>query len=134
LFIHGAEIYISDVYNNRIQKWPLSAGTPSTLWSGFNLPHGLYVTSNGDIYVCDRDNHQVLKRSASSGIITVVAGGNGSGSATNQLNSPTDVCVDATGFIYVSDRYNHRVIKFPPNSTSATHGMVVAGGNGAGVP
>jgi sugar lactone lactonase YvrE len=132
LFIHGAEIYISDVYNNRIQKWPLSAGTPSTLWSGFNLPHGLYVTSNGDIYVCDRDNHQVLKRSASSGIITVVAGGNGSGSATNQLNSPTDVCVDATGFIYVSDRYNHRVIKFPPNSTSATHGMVVAGGNGAG--
>lgn len=47
---------------------------------------------------------------ASAGI--TVAGGNGIGSAANQLNSPNDIFVDAVGNIYVADAENHRIQKF----------------------
>ena len=57
-----------------------------------------------------------------------VAGGNGSGSAANQL-SPYGIVVDGSGNLYVADTDNHRVQKWIPG---ATVGVTVAGGNGAG--
>lgn len=59
----------------------------------------------------------------------VVAGGNGGGTAPNQLFFPQGVFVDASGNIYVSDEDNWRVQKFAPGSTN---GITVAGGNGFG--
>jgi len=58
-----------------------------------------------------------------------VAGGNGQGSAANQLNAPTDVFVDSTGNIFVADHVNHRIQKWTPGAAA---GITVAGGNGAG--
>ena len=60
---------------------------------------------------------------------TVVAGGNGSGSATNQLKAPYGIDVDSSGNMYVTDTNNHRIMKWAPD---ATEGTVVAGGNGRG--
>ena len=85
---------MSDNLNNRIQKFP--PGSDST--------------TNG----------------------VTVAGGNGLGSAGNQLNSPTGIFVDRTGNLYVADYYNDRVQMFPAGSDSATNGITVAGGNGQG--
>ena len=59
----------------------------------------------------------------------VVAGGNGYGSAANQLAAPGDVQVDASGNVYVLDGNNSRVQKWTPG---ATEGVTVAGGNGLG--
>jgi len=64
--------------------------------------------------------------------ITTVAGGNGSGSAADQFDSPVSIYVDDSDNIYVADVFNNRIQKFPPNSTSATNGITVAGGNGSG--
>ncbi len=58
-----------------------------------------------------------------------VAGGNGQGSAANQLLSASDVFVDATGNVYIADQGNHRIQKWAPGATSGT---TVAGGNGSG--
>ena len=58
-----------------------------------------------------------------------VAGGNGRGSAANQLSGPNDVFVDATGNVYVVDPGNERIQKWLP---SASTGITVAGGNGNG--
>src|SRR5437870_2902852 len=58
-----------------------------------------------------------------------VAGGNGYGSAANQLNGPNGVFVDAGGNIFVADAGNHRIQKWAPG---ATQGITVAGGNGVG--
>ncbi len=63
---------------------------------------------------------------------TTVAGGNGSGASLRQFNNPSSLFVDATSYLYVADRSNYRIMKFPPGSTSATDGIVVAGGNGPG--
>lgn len=65
--------------------------------------------------------------------LLITAGGNGSGNALNQLSTgPRGITFDADGNMYVADFSNSRVLKYPPNSTSATNGVVVAGGNGPG--
>ena len=40
-----------------------------------------------------------------------VAGGNGKGSAANQLDFPRGIALDASGNIYIVDMYNHRYTK-----------------------
>jgi hypothetical protein len=60
---------------------------------------------------------------------STVAGGNGQGSAANQLYYPVGIYFDASGNIYVSDQGNHRIQKW---AVGATTGTTVAGGNGAG--
>ncbi|RYZ48966.1 MAG: hypothetical protein EOP49_17390, partial [Sphingobacteriales bacterium] len=55
---------------------------------------------------------------------TIVAGGNGFGSAANQFSSTNDFYIDEQGNIYVSDSWNHRIQKWAPN---ATDGQTVAG-------
>ena len=62
--------------------------------------------------------------------VVTVAGGNGQGSAANQLYSPSGVFVDSSGSIYVADQYNSRIQKFVAGSTT---GVTVAGGNGVGI-
>ncbi len=63
------------------------------------------------------------------GVGVTVAGGNGYGSASNQLSFPYGVAVDAAGNVYVSDINNGRVQRWAPGATS---GVTVAGGNGIG--
>jgi hypothetical protein len=58
-----------------------------------------------------------------------VAGGNGGGSAANQLNAPVGVFVDSSGDVYVADWGNGRVQEWAPGATA---GVTVAGGNGSG--
>ncbi len=58
-----------------------------------------------------------------------VAGGNGIGSALNQLSDPWSVCVNDDQTIYVADRSNHRIVEW---KSGAVSGQIVAGGNGQG--
>ena len=58
-----------------------------------------------------------------------VAGGNGAGSASNQITRPVCVFVDASQNVYVSDQDNSRIQKWSPPYTT---GVTVAGGNGVG--
>jgi len=98
-------------------------------------PFGLCVDKKGNIYVADEDNNQILRFSphaTKDSVGVVVAGGNSSGSALNQLNYPEDVKIDINGYLYVADAGNNRIIKFPPGSNSSTNGVIVAGGNGGG--
>jgi sugar lactone lactonase YvrE len=60
---------------------------------------------------------------------TTVAGGNGRGSAPNQLSQPSDVFVDGAGNLYVADNFNDRIQRWAPG---ASQGTTVAGGNGFG--
>ena len=68
---------------------------------------------------------------ASEGV--VVAGGNGRGSESNQLNNPIAIDLDSNGKLYIADQVNHRIqrygsayrIKIPAGSTTGI--MTVTG-------
>ena len=67
--------------------------------------------------------------SSSTNTISTVAGGNGRGSALNQLHSADGIFVDSSKNIFIADTQNHRIVKWEPG---ASEGVVVAGGNGKG--
>ena len=143
----AGNIYVTDWRNHRIQKFTAgsTSSTNGTTVAGgngsginanqLNYPEGVFVDNSGYIYVADSYNNRIQKfppasTSDSNGI--TVAGGNGAGIDSNQLNAPSYVFVDQAGNIYVADALNYRVQKFPAGSTQTTNGVTIAGGNGAG--
>ena len=123
-------LIISDWMNNRVTRWPRRKGTQSGETIVDNIDcRGLTMDDEGSLYVTDVGKHEVrrYRRGETNG--TVVAGGNGRGTALNQLNFPTFVCVDGEHAVYVSDNWNHRVMKWVKD---AKEGIVVAGGRGQG--
>lgn len=87
------------------------------------VPRKVALDSSGNIYVADTLNHRIRKISASTGIITTVAGNNSKenvlypyvgdgGSATAALlRFPRYVAVDAVGDILISDTFQHAIRK-----------------------
>ncbi|CAF3177150.1 unnamed protein product [Rotaria sp. Silwood2] len=74
--------------------------------------------------------YRVLKWMIGTNTTTIVAGGNGSGTALNQLSLAWGgLTLDSLSNVYISDSGNARVMKWAPGSLS---GQVVAGGNGIG--
>ncbi|CAF2123748.1 unnamed protein product [Rotaria magnacalcarata] len=59
-----------------------------------------------------------------------VAGGNGAGGATNQLNLPRGLFIDDDQTVVIADFFNDRIMQWTNGGT--TNGQVVAGGNGQG--
>jgi gliding motility-associated-like protein len=143
----GGNIFVADAYNGRIEEFPPNSSSATngiTVAGGngygqaanqFTGPYSVCVDQQGYIYVADYGNSRIQKfppGSSSSTDGITIAGGNQQGSAANQLNQPISVFVDNAGNIFVTDVGNNRIQKFPPNSTSATNGITVAGGNGQG--
>lgn len=60
----------------------------------------------------------------STGIIIV--GGNGNGSALNQLHCPTDIALTSSQTLYVTDYYNNRTLQF---SNGSNIGVNIPGGS-----
>jgi uncharacterized protein (TIGR03437 family) len=94
------------------------------------------VDSSGNIYIADTSNH-VVRRIASGGTITTVAGNNGSGTgytgdgaaATSaSLNQPLGVAADASGNLYIADYGNHCIRKVASGGTISTFAGVGAAG------
>jgi sugar lactone lactonase YvrE len=90
-------------------------------------PNGVFVDSNGDIFIADVGNNRIQKWTPGATQGITVAGGNGYGPAPNQLASPMGVFVDSNGNIFIADYGNNRIQKW----TSGTF-TTVAGGNGSG--
>jgi sugar lactone lactonase YvrE len=144
----GGEIYIADVSNQCIRKVD-AAGIITTVtgtglspgYSGdgglaiiaqLNIPHGVYVTTGGEIYIADSGNHRIRKVTA--GNITTVAGdgtaeysGDGGSAVSASLNVPLGVHVTTGGEIYIADSGNHCIRKVDADGDITT----VAGTGGS---
>jgi hypothetical protein len=81
-----------------------------------NGPQGLWLTTSGNLFIADTNNRKIRKI-ASAGIITTVAGsgasagfaGDGGPANTARLNSPTSVYMDTVGKLFIADQSNNRI-------------------------
>ena len=140
----NGNIYVADVLNHRIQKFPSNSTSstdgitvaggngPGSSSTRLKNPYDVIIDDLGNIYVSDVSNGRIQKfpsNSTSSTEGVTVAGGNGLGSNSNQFYDLREIDLDAAGNLYAVDRIqNHRVQKIflgpniiiPAGQTSAT--------------
>ncbi len=130
----SGNLYIADMLNNRIRKIDNTTGNISTVAgsssSGFSgdgsasvlaalmNPTGVAFDSRNNMYIADRDNNRIRKVTATTSVITTVAGDtsvgysfDGVAATTSSLYFPTRVYVDSRDNIYVTDERNGRIRK-----------------------
>jgi NHL repeat len=128
----AGNIYIADTYNNRIRKVTVATGIITTVagdgTEGFSgdggpatsaeiaVPLGVSVDSAGNLYIGDYGNDRARKVTASTGIISTLAGtgtpgynGDGIVATGAELYFPHTVTVDSAGNVYIGDRNNERI-------------------------
>jgi N-acetylneuraminic acid mutarotase len=131
----AGNIYIADPYSNTVRKvtastgiislvaggagasYPAGDGGPASA-AGLNGPGDIAVDGAGNLYIVDQNNAVVRKVTASTGIITTVAGNNtwgfsgDGGQATRaQLYDAGGIAVDSAGSLYIADTLNYRIRK-----------------------
>src|SRR5437016_4233663 len=86
-----------------------------------NVPNGIAVDRNGNIFFVDKFNNQIRRVDASTGAITTFAGsgtggyssggygGDGGPATSASLNLPGEIAFDTNGNLFITDLYNHRV-------------------------
>lgn len=135
--VDGAgNLYIADQANNAIRQVTAATGIITTVAGGGNGnsgtdsygdggpataavlsgPNDVAVDAVGNLYIADSWHSLVRKVTASTGLITVVAGGGSGGgsdaigdggAAVNAtLNNPSGVAVDANGNVFIADTGN----------------------------
>lgn len=128
-------LLVADTYNHTIRKIT-PAGEVTTLagkakvsgrsdgtgdTARFNLPSGLAIDGDDNLYVADHDNNTIRKVTP-EGIVTTIAGVAGlaggkdstAASGTNPavqatFNGPSGIAIDSTGKLYVADQFNHTI-------------------------
>lgn len=118
----SGNVYVTDTYNHRIQKFT-SSGTFISTWGSegpgdgqFSYPIGIAIHGD-DVYIVDDNNHRIQKFSTSGVFITKWGG---VGSADGQFANPYGIAVDPSGDVYVADTFNQRIQKFSSTGTFIT--------------
>jgi DNA-binding beta-propeller fold protein YncE len=96
----NGDMYVSDGYGNArvhrfsadrqlIQSW----GEPGTEPGQFNLPHSVWVHTDGRVFVCDRENDRVQIFSPSGELLSI----------WTDLTRPGDLWIDSAGHVFVGE-------------------------------
>jgi sugar lactone lactonase YvrE len=100
-------------------------GGPATS-AGLDYPQGITSDAAGNLFIADTF-HNVVRKVATNGIITTVAGtgnagfyGDGQPATAAELNQPMGVAVDASSNLYIDDFVNCRVRRVQPDGTIFT--------------
>lgn len=149
----AGNVYISDSNNHRVRRVAPNgvittyAGTgvpdfggdggPATQARLF-MPTGLALDSAGNLYIADSANARVRKVTASTGVISTVAGNglvgfSGDGGLATQatFKLPFGVAVDKDGALYICDTRENRIRRVGTNGLITTIcGTGMAGYNG----
>lgn len=143
----AGNVYIADKSNQRVRKVNPSTGIITTVagngvqgYAGdgglavnaeLNYPGSIALDAAGNLYIADEGSYHIRKVSATTGIITTIAGtgnygfsGNG-GPATQADMVPWAIAADAAGNVYVTDQ-TYRITKI----TASTGILSTLAGNG----
>jgi DNA-binding beta-propeller fold protein YncE len=136
LFFDAGRIYIGDATLNRIARindfsgsgW-VEIGLPGTTGSlpgQFARPLGIFVDTEGRIYVADAASGRIVRVNDMTGAGWIAFGSRGN--REGQFLSPSSVFVSSTGRIYVVDLGNNRIVRIN-DMTGA--GWIAFGATGA---
>jgi sugar lactone lactonase YvrE len=131
------DLYIADTANHRIRRIAASGGAIATVagngveaFAGDNsaatsasidTPNGLALDAAGNLYIADTHNGRIREVSATTGLITTVAGsgvvggnvqsysGDGGAATSAGLALPRGITIDSAGNLYIADSANHRI-------------------------
>jgi len=101
-------VYVSDYYNHRIQKFSSTGaylskiGTLGDADRQFDCPQGIAVDDSGNVYVADGGNSRIQKFSGVGGGMAYITQWGSPGSGAGQFIRPEGVAVHA-GRVYVTD-------------------------------
>ena len=147
----SGNVYIADQNSQRIREAAVSTGIINTIagngtagYSGdsgaatsakLHTPYGVAVDSSGNIYIADTANNRVREVTASTGVISTIAGtgtagysGDGGAATSAKLHGPQSVAIDVSGNVYISDTGNNRIRKV----TVSTGVISTVAGTGTG--
>jgi uncharacterized protein (TIGR03437 family) len=156
VFDTQGNLFIADSLNHRIRKVATdgkittvagigtngAAGDDGPATSAqLNLPVGLALDAQSNLYIADTNNSKLRRVSAETGTITTVAGtgtrgstGDGGPARAAQLAWPEGVWVDAQNTIIIADTFNDRVRRINASdgriSTIAGNGLTGYTGDG----
>lgn len=157
----AGNVYIADTRNNRIRMVDASGNIATAAGNGSNFgsfgevgdfgpatdavvssPGGVFVDTDGNLYIGDSSNQRVRKVDAATGVITTVAGtgsfgtaGDGGPATQASMGRPHGVTFDETGNLLIADSDNNRVRVVVPFDNvlaiSSSTPELTAGGSGA---
>jgi sugar lactone lactonase YvrE len=147
-FDSEGNLFIADPGNSRVRK-VTPAGLITTVAGGGNggdgslatqaglsVPAGIVLDKSGNLYIVDYGNGQVRMVSASTGIISTIAGtgatgfsGDGGPATQASFTNPDGIAIDSSGNLYIADVYSSRIRKFFPGGIITT---VAGGGSSLG--
>ena len=104
-------------------------GTVGSTNSDLNEPVDIaFDSATSTIYIADSQNHRIMAYSSGASAGSVAAGGNGMGTATNQLHTPCSVYFDSTNnSLIVANCGAYNIVRWPIGGSSWT---LVAGVTG----
>ncbi len=115
LAILGETLFVSDSFNDRIQRFQLDGSNAAELVAPGPLSNPRGLTINGTrLLVADDHNHRIAVFDTGGRFLQAI--GKGQGQAGGQLSFPFGVAVDPQGRVFVADDINHRVVRFGPKS------------------
>jgi sugar lactone lactonase YvrE len=96
----SGDLYVSDGYGNaRVHRFSSSGeliqswGEPGTEPGQFNLPHSVWVHSDGRVFVCDRENDRVQIFSPTGEVLEI----------WTNVTRPGDLLIDASGNVFLGE-------------------------------
>ena len=95
-----------------------------------NFPQGVFVDSQGDIFIADSANNVIREVFASTGDIQTVVGNGTPGFIDNvaplsaELDDPYAVAVDISGNIFIADNANEVIRVVNTGTTAITFGPI----------
>ena len=99
-----------------------TAGSPGNDVNKLNQPFDVKVDHANNMYVVERENHQVRKFPFGSSIGTVIAGNGTLGSSIylTLLQRPQRIYLDSNETLYIVDTINGRILLWPDGASNGT--------------
>jgi streptogramin lyase len=103
---------------NVVDPTPHAGDGGAATTAHLNVPFGVAVAANNDIYIADAGNQVVRRIDATKGAMSVFAGtysqppgytGDGGAAVNAALYTPYDVAIDQAGNVFIADKDNHAI-------------------------